>query len=177
MSTVGWPPRIRALVLDVRGRQALALTEYRRILDSDPSHFTALFTVLEDCRQRRDVAEAIVLANRALACDSTSFIALDGLAWAYLKQGDHHQAKAAIERALQAIDGFDVGGAFRSARIMIWVVRLVLRLPGLRRRYPHLRSNSEMEAQAARGIAEWKTWALQYLAWYDREYAQGPTND
>ena len=163
MGTAGWPPRIRALMLDVRGHKALALTEYRRVLESDPSQFTALVTVLEDCRKRGDAGEAIVLANRALARDATNFMALDGLAWAYLKQGDHHQAKAAIERALQAIDRLDIGEVFRSARIMIWVVRLVLRVPGLRRRYPPalLRSNPEMEAQAARGIAEWKTWALQ----------------
>jgi tetratricopeptide (TPR) repeat protein len=172
---VDWPRHIRAGVMTVRGNHALAATEYRRVLESDPGDPAALIAVLQDCRTRGDAVEAIVAANRALARDAANFIALDGLAWAYLEQGDHHQAKAAIERAIGALDGLDSQAAFRGLPgVMVSVVRLFLRLPGLRSRYPRLRSTSEMEAEAARGIAEWRTWALEYLAWYDREHAQGP---
>jgi len=165
--------------MDARGQHAIAVSEYRRVLQSNPSQFTALAKVLEDCRARGDAAEAIVLANRALDRDGTNFIALDGLAWALLKQGDHHQAKTAIERGLKAIDRLDAAEVFRSlfVRTMASVGRLVLRLPGLRKRYPHLRSNSEMEAKAAEGLAEWRARALEYLAWHDREYGQGATTD
>jgi tetratricopeptide (TPR) repeat protein len=166
-------------MIEARGNHAIALSEYRRILQSDPSQFSALVNVLQDCRTRGDAAEAIVLANRALAHDDTNFIALDGLAWAFLKQGDYHQAKTATERALKAIDSLDVGEAFRSlfVRITTSVMRLVLRLPGLRKRYPRLRSTSEMEARAAEDVAEWRAWALEYLAWYDGEYGRKPDFD
>jgi tetratricopeptide (TPR) repeat protein len=169
-----WPRHIRAGVMTVRGDNALAATEYRRILESDPSDPAALIAVLQDCRTRRDAADAIVAAKHALDLDPANFTALDGLAWAYLEQGKHHQAKTAIESAVRALDGLDTGAAFRGVpRVMLSVVRLFLRLPVLRRRFPHLQSTSEMEAQAARGLSEWRIWALEYLAWYHGQYPQG----
>jgi len=171
-----WPRHIRAGVLAVRGRHDAAAAEYRRALESDPGDPAALIALLRDCRAHGAVADAIAVANRALALDAGNYIALDGLAWAYLEQQDHHRAFVTVERALKALDALDTGAAFGGvARYLIGAVRLVLRLPGLRGRFGTLRSTSEMQAEALRGIAEWRAWALSYMAWYRQEHGSGST--
>src|SRR5712691_3447641 len=107
-----WPRHVRAGVLTLRGHHAAAVSEYRRSLESDPTAPPALIAVLPDCRARGAVAEAIDAANRALSRDASNFIALDGLAWAYLQQEDHHRARPIVEKAVRAFEELDTGSAF-----------------------------------------------------------------
>ena len=78
-----WPRHIRAGTLTAQGRHAAAAAEYRLVLGANPSDAPALIAVLQDCRDRHAVADAIATATQALARDPSSFVALDGLAWAY----------------------------------------------------------------------------------------------
>ena len=170
-----WPRHIRATGLMVQGRHAAALAEHRVVLEADPSDVPALIAVLQACRERHAVADAIAAATLALTRDPSSFAALDGLAWAYLEHEDHHRAKPVIEEGLTALGALEVGAPFRDPipRFMLSVARLVLRFPGLRSRFPTLPSTSEMAAESTRWTTEWRAWALSYLAWYQREHGSG----
>ena len=170
---MNWPKHIQAGFMTLRGRPARAAAEYRRALESDPADPAALIGVLDDCRARGDAADAIDVATRALARDATNFIALDGLAWAYLEQEDHHHAKVVVERGIKALDELDTDSAFRgSARVVIEIMRLALRVLWFRRRRS-IPTSSQMEARAARGLVEWREWATAYLDWYDQTHGPG----
>ncbi len=174
MPGMNWPKHVRAGFLTLRGRPARGATEYRRALESVPDDPAALIGVLDDCRARGDATEAVEVATRALARDPSNFIALKGLAWAYLEQEDHHHAKVVVERGIRALDELDTASAFRGmARVVIETTRLALRVWWFRRRRS-IPTSSEMEAKAARGLAEWREWAVAYLAWYDQAYGPGP---
>lgn len=169
---------MRAGMLALRGRHDQAAAEYRRALDSDPIDPPALIAVLQDCRRRRAVAEAIETATQALSLDPSNFTALDGLAWAYLQQGDHRRAKPVVERAVQAFDALNTSAAFKGvSRFLIGALRLLARLPGLRSHLPTVPPTSELEQSAAHGLANWRTWALDYLAWHRVEYDSTPTGE
>jgi tetratricopeptide (TPR) repeat protein len=173
---VDWRRHVRAFTLALRRRHDDAAQEYRLALEADPTDPPALFAVLRDCRQRGAVGDAMAVANRALVVDPSNFPALDGLAWAYLQQHDHHSAKPLVERAVKAFDALDVRGSLTLVpRLLLGVFRFVSWLPGLRGRLPTLPPTPEIEAAGSRGVAEWRAWAVDYLAWYGREYGSGPT--
>jgi tetratricopeptide (TPR) repeat protein len=63
----------------MRGRREKAIDAFRRILAAEPADPSALPMVLDDLRRRKQVDEAIPIAERALAEMPDSFFALDAL--------------------------------------------------------------------------------------------------
>jgi tetratricopeptide (TPR) repeat protein len=158
----------------MQGRQHEAIEEFQAVLRADPIDPAALVAVLDDYRRRGAVDDAIRVGNRALELSPANFPALDGLAWAYIQQGEHDLAKDAIERALAASGGLDCNSAFRGfPRLILGALRLAARFPGLRSHLPTLPPTTVMAASATQSMAEWKSWALEYLAWYEREHPSG----
>jgi tetratricopeptide (TPR) repeat protein len=163
---------VAASVHLLRGRRQSAVDAFGRILARDPADPSALPMVLNDLRSRRQPDEVIATAQRALAAMPDNFFALDALAWARIRRGEHDQAKHAIDRALLSLRDLGVEKPLGwAASLSIGVVRLAARLPLLRRTLPHVPAAQEIQARSAEWVAGWRTWAYNYLEWYEREGA------
>jgi tetratricopeptide (TPR) repeat protein len=158
----------------IRGRRDRAMETYRAILASDPADPAALPMVLDDLRRDGKAQQAIDTAERALAAMPDNFFALDGLAWARIELGDHGQAKAAVERAIHSLETLNPGKPLGPVvRAVLGMVRFLGFIPGLGGRVPRIPSSASINADAGRGLAEWRQWANAYLAWYDHEHGVG----
>jgi tetratricopeptide (TPR) repeat protein len=164
----------KASVFMIRGKRDRAMDAYRSILASDPADPAALPLVLDDLRRDGKARQAIETAERALAAMPDNFFALDGLAWARIELGEYSQAKAAVEQAIHSLDTLNPGKPIgRLERVAVGVVRFLGSIPGLGGRVPRVPSAAAINADAARGLAEWKRWANDYLTWYDSERGEG----
>jgi tetratricopeptide (TPR) repeat protein len=165
---------LRATLLTVRGHQEAAIGLYRHILESEPVDPAALISVLQHCRAQARVEEAVAVATRALDHDPNHFIALDGLAWAYLQRGEHDRAMPVVAHAIRSFDALNLGAPTgRGLRMTMGITRMLLHVvracsPTMRRRYANLRSSDDAVASASSGLSEWRTWATGYLDWYSR---------
>jgi tetratricopeptide (TPR) repeat protein len=158
----------------IRGRHERALAIYQNILASDPGDPAALSAVLSELRRGGEALQAIEVAERALAAMPDNFMALDGLAWARIQRGEHEQARTVVERAIVTFEALKPGkplGALE--RLALGTVRLLGTMPGLRSRVPRIPSAASVDADAARGLADWRKWANDYLAWYEQKHGSG----
>jgi tetratricopeptide (TPR) repeat protein len=146
----------------------------RRILATEPADPSALPMVLDSLRRNGQFDEVIAVAQRALAVMPDNFFALDGLAWARMQRGEHQQAKQAIDQALASLRDLGLDRPFgRAAKLSIGAVRLVGHLPFLRKALPQVPEIREMQRSSAEWAEGWRTWANNYVQWYERERISG----
>jgi tetratricopeptide (TPR) repeat protein len=142
----------------------------RRILVTEPADPSALPIVLDELRSRNQVEEVIQIAERALAAMPDNFFALDALAWARIQRGEHAQAKQALHAALASLRNLGVERPFgRLAKLSLQVMRAIARLRLLPKRLSRMPSPDAIETNSAEWATCWRTWALAYLAWCERE--------
>lgn len=146
----------------IRGRHDNALAQHHATLEDDPTHWSALFFVVERLRREGRDAEALAAAQRALESQPAHFLALQTAACLSVKLGRHNDAKDYVERGLKALP--DVRPGSRSVLdvffLLVWrVARLVRgrRAPGT--------PPEALASATARYLDDWKEWALAYLAW------------
>jgi tetratricopeptide (TPR) repeat protein len=154
---------LRANLLVAQGRISEAVPLYRDILRSNPVDAVGLEVVLSDCRKRGDVDEALGFSKRALAVDERHFTALQTLGWAHMMKGDHAAARAAIARALQQFRDSGLGESSRALRVIDHFLRLIGRVPLLRRRIER-RPRRSVDGSTTGALKAWETWAKSYLA-------------
>jgi tetratricopeptide (TPR) repeat protein len=155
----------------ISGRRDRAMDTYRRILAADPTDQAALPMVLSDLRREGEAEQVVALAERALAVMPDAFFALDALARARIDRGEYAEARAEIIRALRSLETLSPGRPFgASARVVLGLVRIIGCIPGLRSRVPRVPKAGTIEDSASRGLAEWRKWANDHLAWYENEH-------
>jgi hypothetical protein len=101
-------------------------------------------------------------------------MALKTLGWAYVTQRNHDAARIVIEQALNRFDELKLGEPSTALLAMGAFFGLAARLPGLRRRFPRLESSSNVGANTAQQLNDWRSWAVRYVAWHKRE--DGPAS-
>jgi tetratricopeptide (TPR) repeat protein len=161
---LSWLRRARADVLTARGRTAEAAALYRDVLRRDPADDSALLVVLADCRRRGAVDEAIQFATRALAIDSSHFMALRTLGWAYVTQGDHAAAGPVVARALLRYNELRLSEPVGVLRGLDSAFDFAARLPWIRRCWPRFPERSSLADTTAEALTAWREWAEHYLS-------------
>ncbi len=148
----------------VRGRQDSALAHHRATLDHDPANWSALFFVLGDLRRKGRDTEALAVAQRALEAEPKHFMALQTATCLSVKLGRYAEGKGFAQRGLDALPDVRAGSpsvADSAYRIAWWVARLV------RSRKNPAVPPEPLNVATARYLADWKQWALGYIAWHD----------
>jgi tetratricopeptide (TPR) repeat protein len=157
---------MRANRLWAKGALAEAEVLYREVLDRDPTDWFARLMLSNCCERQRRLAEALTLAEECALREPPSLFALQAAIRLALAIEEHDKVDAYVRRALALPEvQNEIPKEIAFPRVLLAFMRTLAKLPWLRRRIRHEEiAQMELGVQTQQ-LKEWKTWALEYLAW------------
>ena len=172
-----WRLHMQASRLVGRADFVAAAAIYEQLLRSGPADTFAIGMLAHCYEQQERYIEALRLAEEAVSWHPESLLALQAAGRLAVATQDHDKAAQYLRRALALPEvRAEIPKEVALPKPLVWLLRILVRLPILRRRFPRdAFKEFELGSQAVE-LQNWKHWAQEYVAWHAGSAPGSPGN-